>query len=302
MNTITTPLLTLLDREKSIVEAKPIIDKYSPYLKELVNFSTNLFARCQESINDKEGTHLSLFFLYYHVIQMADGIEGLISNSCFAATVPLLRSLMEATISIVYILEDDYNNRSSAWLVRHYLDRKRYLESFVPSSKRGREFKNRIKKDEIAQEIGLDTFFSEQHREDIKVIKDVLNRPKFIEIRKLFESKKLNKWYHINGGPQSFEQLANSLNRQLEYEIHYRYFSSVIHANDATRILEKVNDISIFVPMRSIIFNSEDLCITAGYLLIEATLKMSSKFRPEEEVLKQIQQIVRQHRPEALKI
>lgn len=127
------PIKGILDRDLSIASARHIIDKYSPYLKELIDYSTNVLARCEQSLKGTKGTHLSPIFLYYQAIQFADGIEALASQSCFTATKPLLRSLMETSYSIEYMIENDYELLSKAWLVQSYLERRGSLESLEPS-------------------------------------------------------------------------------------------------------------------------------------------------------------------------
>ena len=141
----------ILDRDLAIAESRDFIEKYSPYLQELINYSTNLFVRCNSSLKGIKGTHLSAFSLYYHLIQMTDGIEILISKGCFVAAIPLLRSAYESDLSIEYMLKDDFELRSAAWWVENMLKRKKHYELQNPSTIVGKEFLNALSSDETTK-------------------------------------------------------------------------------------------------------------------------------------------------------
>ena len=94
----TEPLKTLLDRELSKADAKEVISIASPLLQELVNYSTNAFARCATSTTGKENEDLATLLLYLHIIEMIDGVEVLLSQSCAIPAIPLVRSSFEALI------------------------------------------------------------------------------------------------------------------------------------------------------------------------------------------------------------
>ena len=143
----------LLDRDEAIKLMKLKRTKFSPFLQEVINYSTNLINRCQLSLEGIEGTPSSLIQLYYHSIQMADSIDELVSNGCVETASILHRSLLEAVVSVDYMIDDDFVDRSAAWLVFSYIELRNYLESFDPESDRGKEIKSKIKKDKILNTI-----------------------------------------------------------------------------------------------------------------------------------------------------
>ncbi|MCA1554180.1 MAG: DUF5677 domain-containing protein [Chloroflexi bacterium] len=75
--------------------------------------------------------------LYLHIIEMTDGIEALIAESCPIPAIPLVRSSFEARLSIEYILKADYQRRSLAWLLVYAHYRLNGYESLDPSTDRG---------------------------------------------------------------------------------------------------------------------------------------------------------------------
>jgi len=116
------PIESLLNRDLSQVSAKKIIDISSPLLKELVNYSTNVFGRCQALATGNKDEDLSIFMLFLHIIEMTDAVEILISKCCPVPAQILLRSSFEAYLSIEYILEKEklYAQRSLSLLVVYF--------------------------------------------------------------------------------------------------------------------------------------------------------------------------------------
>lgn len=74
----TKPLETVLYRELSQVAVNDIIEIASPLLQEVVNYSTNAFARCLDASVDEGHEDTSILTLYRHTIEMTDSIEILV--------------------------------------------------------------------------------------------------------------------------------------------------------------------------------------------------------------------------------
>lgn len=285
----------LLNREESVEAARPLIEKYSPYLRDICDFACNLLQRCGRSTKSVGGTPRSLLTLCYHAIQMADGIEVLCSQSCFDAALPLLRSLMEAQYSVEYILED-YEPRSAAWLVAHYLERIRRCNSLDPSTTEGIEFRKSYNGDSLSPGVDLSFVDIESEREKRKRIVEIISRPGFAGIaEQLGDSKRPRKWYSLNGGPRSMRKLAEHLKHSLEYEVFYRDFSAVAHAEDATRMIGFRNGTAHFHFIRSIPSRAEDIYRMTATRLMLVMLRMASKFRPDENIMSSLREIIMKH-------
>jgi len=289
----------LLNRELSIANSKHIIDKYSPYLVELIDYSTNVLARCEQSLKGTKGTHLSPILLYYQAIQFADGIEALASQSCFTATKPLLRSLMETTFSIEYMIENDYELLSKAWLVQSYLERRGSLESLEPSTQKGKEFLEGLRRDKFIKPDKIYLPARDEVELAIDEIDKVLSKTKFKIIVSAFKGKgKIRKWYSFDGGPKTFKELALKLKRQTEYEFVYKDLSEIVHAVNSEGIIEKIADVKVFTRIRNMAKFENDIFIYAGAYLNECTIAMGSKFRAGENIRGDIKEIVMRHRSE----
>ena len=143
----TKPLEKLLYRELSKVAAKDVIEIASPLLQELVNFSTNAFARSASSSDGNTDEDLAVLILYLHVIEMTDAVEILVSQSCPAPAQTLLRSSFEATLYLEHILEkeSDYVRRSLSWLVGYVHNRLEAYRLFSPSAPPERSIRQALK-------------------------------------------------------------------------------------------------------------------------------------------------------------
>ncbi len=107
----TEPLKKLLDRDLRKVEAKNLIEISCQILKEIVNYGTNVFGRCEsgrrpENIkNIPEEGHIAILLLYLHVIEMIDGIEVLLSQSVVIPSQTQLRSAFEAFLQLEWLVK-----------------------------------------------------------------------------------------------------------------------------------------------------------------------------------------------------
>jgi len=282
----TKPFEPLLYRELAKVAAKEIIDIASPLLQELVNYATNAFQRCQMSSTDAEDEDLPVLVSYLHVIEMTDGIEVLISQSCSNPAVPLLRSSFEALLAIRYILEADYQQRSLSWIVGYVHSRIEGYETLDASSPRGRDFLTALSTDETRQYLALPSM--PELEDAIPNLQSMLRKPKYQPIEAEYERlrqkrKRPPMWYNLFGGPPNLRELARTVERGAQYDVLYRQWSTITHATDVSHYLTRTaNGTPAFKPLR----NAEELRTISAFaasFILNATRKALSKFRPGEE-------------------
>jgi hypothetical protein len=287
----TKPLESILFRELSKANAKDIIQIVSPLLQELVNYSTNMFARAATSAGN-EPENMAALLLYLHIIEMTDGVEVLVSQSCPVPAIPLLRSSFEALLAIEYILEDQYENRSLAWLAEYMRKRLSLYKSHDPSTPEGKKFQKILSKDKIVGNVTLsypkefDTFRSNYEQ--------LLNSPQFQPVQSEFKKcKKENKgrtpnWYQLFGPMPSkslknLEQLATHLNRGGMYEKLYREWSSIHHAHDPTRFLTTTSKGTQAIRQLRDPSRIKEVATFAEVFINNATILILQKFRAGEE-------------------
>lgn len=282
----TKPFEPLLYRELAKVQVKEIIDVSSPLLQELVNYATNAFQRCQTSSTGAKDEDLPILVSYLHIIEMTDGIEVLISQSCPIPAIPLLRSSFEAQLTIDYLLEADYQRRAFAWLVEYAHQRLTQYEMLDPSHQRGKDFRAVLLADEVGQSMKLPTI--PDLPQAIQNLQSLLSKPNYNVVETEYQNiKKIKKrkpnWYSLFGGPSDLRQLARHVGRGGQYDFLYRYWSRIIHAHDLSRYLTRTSEgTPAFKPLR----NPEEIRQVYGItatLIIAATRKMLGKFRPGEE-------------------
>ncbi len=275
----------LLYRELRKVEAKEVIEIASPLLQEEVNYATNAFQRCQASSTGAKDEDLPLLVSYLHVIEMTDGIEVLVAQSCPIPAIPLLRSSFEALLTIDYILEADYQRRAFAWLVCYVHERLSQYEMLDHSHPRGKEFLATLAADEVSKYMKLPSF--PNLAQAIQNLKSLLKNPNYqvadSEYQRLKSRRKRKpNWYSLFSGPSNLRELARHLNRGAQYDILYRYWSHVTHAADLSRFLTKTDEgYAAIKPLRG----PEELKLVseiASSFILEATKKMLGKFRAGE--------------------
>ena len=98
----------ILDRDFSTREGKVLTDPASDMLVEVVNQGAAVFARCRGSAKGEVNEDVAPLYLYLHIVEMLDGVQVLVSQSCPLPAAPILRSVFEAMISIPITVRGDH--------------------------------------------------------------------------------------------------------------------------------------------------------------------------------------------------
>lgn len=285
------PFHKILDRDLAKVTAKDLIDVASPLLVEVVNHATLAFQRCQVSIGQgpdaeqgkDEGQHVAPFILYRHIIEITDSVEVLISNACSEPTVPLLRGILEALLSLDYMLKEDYTRRSLCWLCSYVHKRIEAYELLDPSTTRGQRFKTILEDegDMAVPDLGLSANADKMRR---MLTSDLSSIEAEYQNQKRLQRKSIPNWYSLYGGPKNLYELAVHIGKGGYYETLYRGWSSMLHATDASRYLTTTTKGQAgFHPIRYPA-SLKDYAWLAGSFLMMATSLMIQKFRPGEDL------------------
>jgi len=287
----TKPLEAILYRDLSKVAAKNIIEIASPLLQELVNYSTNALRRCETSTSGNKDEDLAVLMLYLHIIEMTDGIEVLVSQSCPAPAIPLVRSSFEALLSIKYILEADYVRRSLSWLVDYAHKRLAfYCEPMDPSTDRGKAFQKALGAHEYEAMQNLPLPPQAEVQEMITNWQDFLAKPHIQPIEAEFqrckkERKRRPNWYQLFGGPgRSLYALAHHLKRGVDYEVLYRHWSSIAHAHDLSRFITGPTEGDSAIRRLRDPSEIKEATRHAALYILEATRLILGRFRPGEDI------------------
>jgi len=288
----TTPLESILSRDLSIVMGGQIIKDASTVLQEVVNYSTNAFARCATSNSDNE-EDISILLSYLHIIELTDSIEVLLAHSCPTPAQLLLRSSFESLLSIEYILEEQYSHRALSWLAFFMRKKVSVYKSYDPSTPEGKQLRKEMSSDKISHDVKIT--YPPKFDEFIQNYKERLNSPKYKQVQDEIDKYKREhnhppkQWYQLFGPPppqktpRNIEELAKYLRRGGWYEILYREWSSIIHAVSPSRFITTTDKGTLAIRRLRNPSQVSEVASFAIHFLFDATRLVLGKFRPGEE-------------------
>lgn len=281
----TIPFEPLLNRDLRKMEAKEIIETVCPLLQEEINYATNAFQRCQESMKGMSPDEpLPILVSYHHIIGMTDGIEVLLSQSCVIPSIPLLRSSFEALLTMQYITKEDSKKRSFSWLVLNLHNRLKRYDLLDLSHVKGKEFKLALAKEGLDKSLNFELLDVTKAKNNLQ---SLLSNPNYSIAEEEYQRRKLKahnvNWYSFYGGPPNLRELAKYLNRESEYDFLYRYWSDIIHVGALSHFLTRTNVGS--PAFKAIRYNNElkQIGQVSSIFIIDATRLMIKKYCGGEE-------------------
>lgn len=228
----TKPHLDILYREVSIAEARESLRIALPVLREFVDFGTNALMRCTLSVEGDIFEDMTVLALYRHILEMTDAVELLLSHGSAVPARPVIRSSFEALLSIEYILESDetYCERALSWLVNHFHNSRKFLETLIPETGKGVEFAKALASDPIGPRITLPS--ADDARRQVSVLDQLMSDQRLRKVVEEFKLKPRAKWYSLFDGPNDLRALARHMNQLARYDHLYRIWSSTSHSLD----------------------------------------------------------------------
>jgi hypothetical protein len=224
--------------------------------------------------------------LYRHIIELTDGIEVLLSQSCTIAAIPLLRGSFEALLALEYILENekDYIQRSLAWIVGYVHKRIDMYERLDPSTNKGLESKRSFDDDKVMASMRKPMPSMADVQKAKANLQVMLAKPHLQPIEAEYTQHNKPEWYRLFGGPNDLRTLAQRLRRGGEYEILYRQWSTTAHAQDFLSFMDRTDKgQSAIKRLRDPSQIREITSYTATFLL-GATRLILTKLRPDEDL------------------
>jgi hypothetical protein len=227
----------ILDRELSLAQTREIRDVGRPVLRAVIDEATGIFERCSETASGGD-ENLGVLMPFHHLVEMLDGTEALLDQSCVAASGATLRSAYEASLAVRYVLQADTKRRALCYVAADIFDRIRWYEEKDPSTPRGAAFFRDMG-------IGPDSDFPLPDpvlaRERVAALRGMLSQPDYgtvaAEYARAAAKRRIPPWYSLFGGPASLRDLAGRLGAVDDYLILYRTWSRTAHAVDLERQL-----------------------------------------------------------------
>ena len=220
----------ILPRDQT--EVKTELEKLSSSIDNAVDFGTHLL-KWQADKMQSGDQHLVPILFFRNILELADAISILIKNSSVDPAKPLLRTLLENSFGLEYLLEKDKKNRAlsyNVWIAHKDL---KFYEKLNKSTQSGKQLSNEINKDKYVKELSSNNSILELGKRNSE---ELLKLPLYEAIEQEYQRtnaiKKNPMWYSLFDGPRDIEQLAKRLNHHTSYEIVYRILSDSVHAND----------------------------------------------------------------------
>ncbi|MCM4171871.1 hypothetical protein DHD32_10290 [Arenibacter sp. TNZ] len=220
----------ILPRDQNEVKAE--LEKLSSSIDNAVDFGTHLLKWQMDKIQSGDN-HLVPILFFRNILELADAISILIKNSSVDPAKPLVRSLLENSFGLEYLLEKDQKNRALSYIVWIVHKDLKFYEKLNAESQIGKQFSSEIKKDKHVQKVDSDESLNKLGKLDSK---ELLKLPIYQKIEEEYQRsndiRKNPKWFALFDGPADIEQLAKRLNHHTLYEIVYRTLSDSVHATD----------------------------------------------------------------------
>jgi hypothetical protein len=199
--------------------------------------------------------HSNVLALIRHVIESLDGVSIMVSKGGSHACQPPLRSALEATLSVLYILEKDSEPRALAYAVEHVHKRIKLYNRLDASTQSGQEFRKLLKGDLFEE------FFNRLPPIDyparIANLQAMLARPEYAPVETEWQQRKLAHprkedpaWHSLFGGPRNIRELAIHLKCAGMYEFLYRFWSDETHAGNALESFGLKDGVPVWRPVR----------------------------------------------------
>lgn len=259
-------------------------------IDQVVNIGTH-FIKWEAATGGATIEKTPLIMLNRHILEMGDAISILLRSSSVDPCKAMLRSIIETSLQIEYLLMDP-EKRGFCYMVCHHNKMMKQLKRMVGNSKEQKEYFNQLKNKSYTA-INANDFSHPNAQNDINGLLMLVNSPDY----KIYQSEYIRtstqkdkngkrdkrdknpEWYSLFGGPKSCIALAQELNRKDFYEFLYRPFSSTVHGSDLlnSNLQLLPNGFAQASPMRNNNFASE-LGEVAIQLLTETQRTLVKRF------------------------
>jgi len=245
----------LLNRQRPAAEAKQHFSHILTTVEDIVNYGTNLIIRCLKTADVDIVEMVTIGILLKHAVSMLDGMHVLIFNGAVYSSNLQLRSLLEASLYMQWILKDDSTNRAKCFFVgdlRRQLEWNRRYQvgtpenlNYIPG------FKWRKPRPEME-----DAKLNAELQKNEHAINQILGEDEFRLVNQSFTTLRKNKgydvpWYKVAGAKSVF-QIADDLKRTVEYKLIYAFGSEVIHPSSCQDHVTFEGDVVSYKQIRSL--------------------------------------------------
>ena len=211
--------------------------------------------------------HSAPVLLTRHVIESLDAVSVLVAQGCSHPCQAPLRSALEATLGVLYILRAYTERRAFAYQVAHAHRRIKLYEKGDPATDAGKEWRKVLSTDPAGDILSL--LPPIDYKKAIANLRSMLAKPQFVPIEAEWQllreynvdpvdptkrTKRKRKsdpeWYALFGGPSNVRDLAIKVGHPAMYEFLYRQWSNDVHAGSALDAVGRKGTESVIRPVR----------------------------------------------------
>ena len=228
------PSEELVPRNFDNPELEKLLVKFSETIGEIVDLGAQiLYWDANRKVGDD--TDIPILLTLRNFLELLDTISILIKSSSIDPCKIILRSLLETSMGIEYLLEKDTENRSMAFLVWHAKNELKFYRKLKPGLQQHKEFQNSISKDKIIGNYKLPNIPILDHA--INNLENLLENASYKKAVDEYDNlrsknEKNPPWYRLFGGPKNIQGLAEYLRLTAFYDVFFRYYSGTVHGTD----------------------------------------------------------------------
>lgn len=254
------------------------MQSYGEYINGLVNekeLSENLGEKTNENFQDGV-----INLLLVECLQVLDGIISLFKGQSIDISIDLIRSLLELTMYMVYILKDNHliEKRAIAYSINNINNKIRDYDKMNTKFNDSRYVE--------AKENLLKMFVKYRIYNEVKAEWDKEENVKSeLYYKKSGKKKRIKvKWYSIHAGGNNFRELCNNVNLEPVYDV-YSLYSNKIHGSDAMSGVYVNKNRETFIRNPKIPFYAPEILECIYSLLSVAYINFIGYFLYEEDVV-----------------
>lgn len=215
---------------------RDIPNHYSYYLnmlaeviEEMVDYAEHIFTSLSNS-KWNESKYSPVFTTFMHFIDIADSIASLIRIGNRMTTNILLRSLFEAGLSLIYMIESPVEKGVIAYKVAYAHSALTEMRKSDKKEQAGKEFINKY------EQFTGQKFQSKDFNSQAAPLLNYLSKPTIKEVDQEYKKMKKNSrtinWYSVFDGPVNLEKLAEKVEGMWPiYQFVYKEGSKDVHGS-----------------------------------------------------------------------
>ena len=285
----------ILNRELE-PELRLTLSKFSAFLDQTVDFGVKILE--YETLRTREGdANIICLMLLRNILELGDSISILLKQSSIDPSKILIRSLIENSLQIQYLKDDNFENRGLAYAFCQTKKKEIQIKKMIENT----DSNNQFERDLISDRI-IKSFSAELNqinlKNQLKNYTDIVNSDHYKVINGEFlkiKGKARTNWFELFDGPKNIRDLSKSLGLLSLYEMFFKRYSSNVHIDDtfSGKVFQNSNGGTDIIQMRY--FKDAQIVTLDSFLILQQfyieylskrEIKMQNEFKEWHDLLK----------------